>query len=162
VVVAIVVVGYDARISADFWVEGRLESSGFGAEPAYHFGDHMILAYPQTLARNLQWQMPIAEVPGDAQQARAIGRLDLEDRLCRRANPQVPAAIEFETITIRKMMWARQIEQKGFTRIGNQANAAAVPIKIGKRYRVDRRSFRPVAANVDRYRPPHRAFQLPQ
>src|SRR6267154_1331552 len=55
-------------IGAEFRIEGRLAASDLTAEHRHHLGNDVILANAQTLACDLQWQMPVAKVPGDAQQ----------------------------------------------------------------------------------------------
>ena len=102
-----------AGIGADFRVERRLEPGDPAAEPRHHLGDDMVGADAQPLAGDLQRQMPVAEMPGDAQQiGRTVGR-DLEDRLGGGAHPQIAAAVEFETVALDQVMRPRQIEQKG-------------------------------------------------
>src|SRR5438132_8449696 len=132
-------------IGADFRIEGRLASGDPAAEPGDHLGNDVILANAQTVAQNLQRQMPVAEVPSDSQQARPVGGCDLKDCLGRRSHADIAAAVELEPVAIGEMLGARQIEEKGGSRIGNDPNATAMPVEIGQRYRVYRRGFRPLA-----------------
>ncbi len=53
------------------------------------------------------------------------------------------------------MLGARQIEQKGRTRIADEADAAAMPVEVGQRYRIDHAVLGPVTAGMDRNRPLH-------
>ena len=62
-----------AGIGADFRVERRVEPGQLAAEPLDHRGDDMIGADAQPLAGDLQRQMPVAEMPGDAQQVGRVG-----------------------------------------------------------------------------------------
>ena len=64
----VVMVRAGDRIGADFRVEGGFERGQPPAEAGHHLGDDMIGADAQPLARDLQWQMPVAEMPRDAQQ----------------------------------------------------------------------------------------------
>ncbi len=66
------------RIGAAFGIERRLDLAHFGAEPARHVGDHMVAANAQLGAHDLRRQMPVAEVPGDADQMLLVARGDLE------------------------------------------------------------------------------------
>ena len=66
-----------------------------------------------TLACDLQWQMPVAKVPGDAQQARPISGRDLDDRLGRCTDLDIPSTVEFEPVAVGEVLGARQIEEKG-------------------------------------------------
>ena len=152
---------WSAGIGADFGVEGRFEPSDPAAEPGHHLGDHMVGADAQPLAGDLQRQMPVAEVPGDAQQ---VGR-DRRPLFRRPApaaarDPEIAAAVEFETVALDQVMRPRQVEQIGFARIGDQADAAAVPVEIGEGHRVDRRLFRPMPPPMHRNRPPHQKFTM--
>ena len=142
-------------IGADFRVERRLAPGDPAAEPRHHRGDDMIGADAQPLAGDLQRQMPVAEMPGDAQQARGLSAVDLDDRLGGGAHPDIAAVVELEPVAFGQMLGARQIEQKRRARIGDQPDAAAMPVEIGQRHRVDRRLVRPMAARMDRNRPPH-------
>src|SRR5271170_4885709 len=129
----IVLVVLRAGIGADFRVKGSVERGQFSAEPSDHLGDDVVGADAKTLSGNLQWQMAVAEMPGDAQQTSAIRRLDLQHRLRRRAHADIATAVEFEPVAIAKMLGAREVEQKGLARIGDEANAAPMPVEIGER-----------------------------
>ena len=117
-------------VSADFRVEGCLDPGDPATQPGHHLGDNVILADAQTIADHLQRQMAVAEVPSDPQQARAVVGLDLQDRLGRRPDPDVAAALEFEPVAVGKMLSARQIEQEGGTRITNEPDTSAMPVEI--------------------------------
>ena len=115
-------------VSPEFGVERRLEADDPAAELGHHIGDDVIGANAQPLADHLQRQVTIAEVPGDPQQASPIGGRDLENRLGRGADPQIATGVELQPVTLGQMRCVRQIEQKGGTRIGDEADAAAVPV----------------------------------
>jgi hypothetical protein len=53
------------------------------------------------------------------------------------------------------MVRARQIEQKGLARIGDEADAAPMPIDIGERHSVYRFGLRPLPAGMDSDGPAH-------
>lgn len=147
------------RIGADFGIEGGFEPGDTATEAGHHIGDHVIRADAQPVAGDLQRQMPVAEMPGNPQQIRPIDRLDLQQRLGGGANAQITAAVELETVALDEMMRPGQIEEKGLTRIGDEADTAAVPVEISKGYRVDRGICRPIAPAANRNRTPH---SLPQ
>src|SRR6266404_4681781 len=100
-------------VGAEFRIEGRLAASDLTAEHRHHLGNHVILANAQTLACDLQWQMPVAKVPGDAQQARPISGRDLDDRLGRCTHLDIPSTVEFEPVAVGEVLGAWQIEEKG-------------------------------------------------
>src|SRR6266436_10153767 len=105
--------------------------------------------------------MPVAEVPGDPQQALPVRGLDLDDRLGCRTHLDIASAVEFEPVAVGEMPGARQIEEKRRTRIGDEANAAAVPVEVRQRYSIYRGGFRPLAARVDSDGPRHRPLNRP-
>jgi hypothetical protein len=146
-------------IGAGFRIEGRLASDDPAAEPRHHLGDDVIFANSQALADNLQRQVAVAEMPGDPQQARPVAGLNLDNRLGRGAHADIAAAVEFEPVAVGEMLGARQIEKKGGPRIGDEANAAAVPVEINQSYLVDRSIIRPLTAGMDSNSPPHRPAQ---
>src|SRR5271166_1935193 len=120
-----------AGIGAGFRVEGGLQSGDLAAEAGHHFSNHMIGADAQSLAGDLHRQMPVAEVPCNAQQICVTGGDDFKQRLSGGANAKIAAALQFETITLDEMMGARQVEQIGLPRSRHEANAAAMPVEIG-------------------------------
>ena len=63
--------------------------------------------------------------------------------------------VELESFAIGEMMGARKIEEKARTRIGDEADTAAVTVEIRQCHRVDSGLFRPFSASANRYRPPH-------
>src|SRR5437667_356880 len=71
------------------------------------------------------------------------------------ANADIAAALELETITLDQVMCPGQIKEKGLSRIGDEADAAAVPVEIGKGYRIDRGRLRPISSVVNRDRSSH-------
>jgi hypothetical protein len=54
--------------------------------------------------------VPIAEMPGDAQQICRFGSLDFKDRLGGGADAQITTAVEFEAVALDQVMRPRQIE----------------------------------------------------
>ena len=100
-------------VRAGFGVEGRLQASNPSAEPHYHLSDDVIRPDPESRTGDLQRQVPIAEVPGNAQQVCRFGSLDFEDRLGGGADAQVITAVEFEAVAVEQVMHPRQVEEIG-------------------------------------------------
>ena len=119
----------------------------------------MILANAQTIADDLQRQMAVAEMPGDPQQARLIGGLDLEDWLGCRVHADIATAVELQSIALPQMPGVRQIEEKGRARIADEADAAAVAVEKSEGDRINHAVFRPLTAGMDGDGPTHRAAQ---
>ena len=148
-----------AGIGADLRVERRVAPGDPAAQPLDHRGDDMVGPDAQPVLQRLQRQMPVADMPRDAQQ---IGRCfggDLEHRLGGGANPDIAAIIEFEPVAVAHMLRPRQIEQKRRARIGDEPDPAAVPVEKRQRHRIDRGLVRPMSARVDRNGPPHASCQ---
>ena len=149
-------------VGAGFGVEGRLLASDPSTQPRYHIGDDVIRPDTESPTGYLQWQVPIAEVPGDAQHVRRFGGVDFKDWLGGGTDPQITAAVEFEAVAVDQVMRSRQVEKIGLSRIGDQPNATAMSVDIGESYRVDRRFRRPYPPPMHRNRPPHQDFAMRQ
>src|SRR5207248_397126 len=140
-----------SSIGSDLRIERRLQPGDAAAEPLHHRGDDMIGAQAQPVLQHLQWQMPVPEMPGDAQKlGRGIGG-DLDDRLRRGAHPHIAAIVELEPVALGEMLGARQIQQKRRAGIGDEADAATVPVDKHEGHAVDRRLLRPMTARMYRY-----------
>ena len=57
-------------ISAALRCERRLDGAERRAEPAQHVGDHMVVPDQDAMRHDLRREMPVAEMPGETQQAR--------------------------------------------------------------------------------------------
>jgi hypothetical protein len=148
-----------AGVGADFRVEGGIEPRETAAEPDYHIGDDVIRSNAQPLAGDLKRQVSVAEMPSDPQQVRPIDRLDFEKRLGGGANTKIPAGFKLKTVAVDEATRPRQIEKKGLSRIGDEADAATMPVDVSEGDRTERGVFRPIAPAVDREGSPHRPLQ---
>ncbi len=68
------------RIGATFGIERRLDGVRVAAQPVHHVRDHVVGADADAVAEQLHRQMPVAEVPGDADQLRRAVGMDFEQR----------------------------------------------------------------------------------
>src|ERR1700751_3432957 len=66
--VMVVPVRHGTVIGAALGRERRLDRPDRGAETDKHFRDHMVLADADTLGADLGRQVPVAEMPGEAEQ----------------------------------------------------------------------------------------------
>ena len=89
--------------------------------------------------------------------AAGSGGGDFEHRLGSRAHPYVAAFLQFKPVTFGQVMRPRQVEQKDLARIGDKPEAAAMPVEICERHRVERFVFRPTAAGMNSNCPAYRA-----
>ncbi len=100
-------------VGAGFGVEGRLKGSDPSTEPRNHFGDDVIGANSEAFTGYLQRQMPIPNVPGDAEQICRFSRFDFKDWLGSGADPQIATAVEFEAVAVEQVMRSGQVEEIG-------------------------------------------------
>ena len=100
---------------AGFGVEGRIQPSDPPPEPRNHFGDDVIGANSETLTGYLQRQVPVAEMPGDAQQVRLFGSFDFKDWLGGGADAQIATAVKLEPVAVEQVMRSGQVKEKGLS-----------------------------------------------
>ena len=110
----IVVVPMDLTMAVGpaFRIEGRQNDRHRGAEPLQHILDDMIVADAQSVAEKLGRQMPVAEVPGDADEIGRAGGDNLKQTLGNRLHQDQPAVLEFEGVAILHHGRFLEIEKK--------------------------------------------------
>lgn len=99
-------------VGSDFGIEGRIEHGQTAAEADDHLGYDVVFADAQPISRDLQRQMPVPEMPGDAQQGGVVFGFDFENPLRCRVHTDIATLSEFEAVTLAEMMRARQVEEK--------------------------------------------------
>ena len=127
-----IVAGSD--IGAALGIERRFDFDHAGAEPLHHVLDHVVAANAQVLARDLNRQVPIAEMPGEPHHLPGIDAAKLDQRLGRCDDLDQPAVIEHQRVTAAQGNGLRQIEQKLRPRVPVMASAAGA----GRRTRAQR------------------------
>ena len=101
-----------AGIGAAFGIERRFDLDEARAQPSDHCLDHMIAADAQSSGRDLGRQMPIAEMPGQANQMLRIVPPDFKERLGRGHHLDQPAIFEHQRIAAAQRDRIFQIEQE--------------------------------------------------
>jgi hypothetical protein len=101
-----------AGIGAAFGIERRFDLDQARAQPSHHRLDHMIAADAQSPLRDLGRQVPIAEVPGEANQMLRIAPPDFQKRFGRRHHLDQPAIFEHQRVAAPQGDRIFQIEQK--------------------------------------------------
>ncbi len=137
--------------------EGSFNPLDDGTEVGQHFFDDLIIPYPEAaILQDLGRQVPVAKMPGKANEMFVIPAFDLENLLRSSDNAQ-PSTIMFEGKTIAFVKWLRfrQIEQHTFTGTGCQPEPPTVPVIISKRYRVDIAVIGPFPGLCHHYQPSH-------
>src|SRR5208282_6290778 len=78
VIVVVAMVAGDVWVRSVFRIERRLDRLRMAAQPMHHVGDHMVGPDPDAVAEKLDGQMPVAEMPCDAQQGTLVVRVYLQ------------------------------------------------------------------------------------
>ena len=101
-----------AGIGATFGIERRFDLDEARAQPSHHCLDHMIAADAQSPSRDLGRQVPIAEMPGEADQMLRIVPPDFEERLGRCHHLDQPAIFEHQRVAAAQRNRVFQVEQE--------------------------------------------------
>src|SRR5262245_45991882 len=86
------------RIGARLGIKGRLDRPDVGAEPAQHRFEHMVAPDAESAVNDLNFGMPVAEVPGEQRQLDEIFGRYLEQLLRLAGNADDRAVVEQEPI----------------------------------------------------------------
>src|SRR5215470_1391206 len=113
-------------IGTTLGLEGGLEMGERRSEPDKHGLDHMVGSDSKNRIADLGGQVPISQVPGDANQLTGIAMTDLDEALGRRLDPDPSRVVELEPVTVRHRHGLGEVEKELFALVGGQAHAAAV------------------------------------
>ena len=83
-----------AFVGSPLWLEGELLLAQLRAKASQHALDDMIRSDTQDAVSDLRRQVPVTEMPGDAQELARIGMGDFDDVLRGRSNFQPATVIE--------------------------------------------------------------------
>jgi hypothetical protein len=143
-----VIVGMPAAgIGAAFGIERRFDLDHARAKAAHHLLDHMIAADAQALGHDLHRQMPVAEVPGDADEMHGVAAADFEQRLGRGDHLDQPAVLKHQRVAAAQRDDLGQVEQELQPARAGHRHAAAMPVvelehnRIGRLLAPGLRSF---------------------
>jgi hypothetical protein len=126
IVIAVVVV-VAAGIGAALGVERRVEVRCPGAQPPHHVLDHMVAADHQPIAVEHGRQMPVAEVPRDANEVAQIVAADFSERLGRGDDFHLPSILQHQPIPLPQPVGLFEIEQEFKRALGAHDDAPTVP-----------------------------------
>ena len=115
-------------IGAAFGIERRLDLDHPRAQAFHHRLNDVIATDAQALRRNLRRQMPIAEMPGEANELVRIPAADLQERLGRRDHLDQPTVLQYQRIAAAQRDGVFQVEQEFETARARHHHAPAVPI----------------------------------
>lgn len=127
VVVIVVAVHPAVAIGAAFGMEGGVDGHDIGAELDEHVLDDVITADAQPVAEQFGRQVPVAEMPGEAQQMRAVLGADLDQSLGRRLDRDDASVLEQQAVPLLQRHGLGQVEQELRPALGGHGDAAPVP-----------------------------------
>lgn len=127
-IVAMMMRMHRLRIGPALGVESGLDSPDLPAEALHHRLDHVVAADAQLLPRDLNRQMPVAEMPGEAQQMLRAFRADLGQRLARAQDFHQAPILELQRVARAQGDRLRQIEQEIQAAHAFHGEAAAMAI----------------------------------
>jgi hypothetical protein len=128
IVIVVMVVMLPAGIGAGFRVEWCLDRIDVSAEALHHRCDYMIGTDAEAIAEQLHRQVPVAEMPGDADQLAFVMRVDLQQRFRFRTDPDDAAVVEPQPVTMAQPRGLREIEQHLLAAFSRQQDAATMPV----------------------------------
>mgnify|MGYP001156229831 CR=1 FL=1 len=128
-VVIVIVMAVDATVTigAAFGMEGGVDRYDIGAELDEHVLDDVIPADAQAVAEQFCRQMPVAEVPGEAQQMRLVLAGHLDQRLGRRFDSDDAPVLEQQPVTLLQRHGLGQVEQELGPALRGHGDPAPVP-----------------------------------
>jgi hypothetical protein len=131
VVIVVVVMLVAAGIGAGFGVERGLDVVDMAAEPFDHFLDDMVGAQADALAEQLDGQVAVAEVPGDAHEFALVVGVDLEKFLGAGDDADDAAIKQAQPVAMAQADGGREIEQNVFAPVSAQHDASAMaPVEV--------------------------------
>lgn len=99
-------------IGPAFGIKSRLDRANLTAEPLHHRLDHMVGPNAQPLPRDLNREVPVAKMPGKAQQMLRARRTDFDEFLGRPHHLDDATIFKLERVARAQCNGFRQIEQK--------------------------------------------------
>ena len=125
-------------VGAALRIERRLDRGDLGAEPGKHLGKHVVGADQDLLRFDRGGHMAVAEVPGKPREVMRVLRRHHEQRLGPRAHLDHAAVFEHQPVAMPERGRFGEIEQELQPALAFHREAAAMPVVIGEKHRVDR------------------------
>jgi len=134
--IMIVPVGLAVTVGAALRIEGGQGWRHGGAEPLQHILDNVVVADAQPIAEKLGRQMPVAKMPGNADEIGRAGGGNLEQALGHRLHQDQPSILELEGVAILHHGRFLEVEQEYGLVDATHDEAAAVAIVALKSERI--------------------------
>jgi len=115
-------------VRAAFGLKGCAKLHDRRAEAAHHVFDDVIRPNPKRVAADLGRHMTVAEMPRQSHELIRLPVSDVDDRLGRCSNDEPGPVIELHAVSIGDCDRGGQIEKQLVALIGDQADAAPMPM----------------------------------
>jgi hypothetical protein len=120
-----------AAVSTAFGLEGSVLSYEIRSEAKKHILDHMVGPNAKNFVSDFSRQMPISQMPRNANKLMRIFVTDFNNKLRSGLNFEPPPIFKLQAISISHCNRLRKVEKDVFALIRSQANATAMArIKI--------------------------------
>ena len=107
------------------------------AQADHHVLQHMIGLNVERIGGDFGGRVPVADMPSDARQRLATGRVDLEQIFHRRHDFDEPAPLDLERVAVGEVGRLRQIEQERVALVGRHRHAPAIARLAIQGHRID-------------------------
>src|SRR5262245_23258764 len=124
-------------VGAALWVERPRYDAHLAAQTAHHLGNDMVVTNVEDTGGNLRRQMAVAQMPGYARQEPRVAAGDLQQSLRRRLDGNDASILQAQAITRAQQRWRGEVEKKGQTALGREADAAARAPLVIQFYDID-------------------------
>jgi len=141
IVMMVVMMSTGTRVRAIFRIEGRLDGLDRCTEQTHHVLNHMIAPDQNAVGEKHDRQMPVSQVPRDANEIRRRWRVDLSKRLLGRNDANAAAVLQKQRIPVAKPQGARQIEQELKSILTGHRQTPPVPVIEIERHLVINKSM---------------------
>jgi hypothetical protein len=140
-----------AGIGAVFGIEWRFDRFDRGSEQLHHVFDHMIASYQNAVGQKHHRQMPIAQMPCDANEVRSRWRSYLSEGLLCCDDANAATIFQEQRIALTKPARAWQIEEEFEAAVPRHREAAPITaIEIERHLVVDETVTRTLRLTFDR------------
>jgi hypothetical protein len=133
-----------AAVRAAFGLKGCLHLNELRSKAMEHIFDHVVGSNPKNVISNFSRQVPVPQMPREAQELMGIFVSDFDNRFRSSLNLQPPAVFQLQAISVGHGNRFRKVKKDIFSLVHSQANTSAVARIEIKRQSACRFFFRPV------------------